>query len=80
MKSKDIFCLIIRLIGLLFLYQGLSGVPGLISLFWPGGGHLVMRNLFLGSLMVLWPLAIALWMVRGAPALVRLAYSDDVNP
>jgi len=75
MKSKEIFCLVIRLLGLIFLYQALAAVPGAISLLWSGASRMMLRNVFLGWLMVLWPLAVAFWMVRGAPALVRLAYS-----
>ena len=75
MKSKDIFCLVIRLVGLIFLYQGLSSVPALISTIWPGAA-LVPRNIFLTLVMVCWPIAVAFWMVRGAPWLVRLAYSE----
>jgi len=75
MKPKDIFCLVIRLLGLIFLYQGLSSVPVLISTIWAGAA-LVPRNLFLSLVMVTWPMVVAFWMVRGAPWLVRLAYSD----
>jgi hypothetical protein len=77
MKSKDIFCLIIRVFGLFFLYQGLAAVPVVVSSIWTGSMHLAFRNLVLSLLMVIWPIALAAWMLRGAPWLVRLAYSND---
>jgi len=77
MKAKDIFCLVVRLLGLVFLYQGLAGVPLAVASFCPIFPHFVWRNLFPGFIIVAWPLLIACWLVRGAPWLVRQAYPGD---
>jgi len=74
MKPKDIFCLVVRLLGLVFLYQGLSAVPLVIASFCPVFPHFVFRNLFPGFIMVAWPLVVAYWLLRGAPMATRLAY------
>lgn len=77
MKSKDIFSLVVRVFGLIFLYQGLAAVPVVVSTIWTGASHLMFRNLFLSLLMACWPMVFAIWMLRGAPWLVRLAYADS---
>jgi hypothetical protein len=80
MKAKDIFGLIIRLIGLVFLYQGLSAVPLAVNAFCPRFPHFVWTNFLPAFIMIAWPLLVSYWMVRGAPPLMRLAYSADTNP
>jgi hypothetical protein len=77
MKPRDIFGLAVRLIGLIFLYQGLSGVPMAVAAFCPRFPHFIWTNLFSGIVIVGWPLVVAYWMVRGAPPLMRLAYSAE---
>jgi hypothetical protein len=77
MKPKDIFALVVRLIGLIFLYQGLQAVPAAVAnvcLLFP---HFIFRNLLPSLWLVGWPLLVAYWLVRGAPRLLRLAYGDD---
>jgi hypothetical protein len=74
MKAKDIFGLAVRIIGLAFLYQGLSAVPNAITSLCPGLTHFYWRNLFPSLLIVGWPLFIGYWLVRGAPWLMALAY------
>jgi hypothetical protein len=73
MKPKAIFDLAIRLLGLYFLYQGLSGIPNLLSA--------ILVGMVLGSLTmilsILWPLALAWWLIGGAPQLSRLAYPNS---
>jgi hypothetical protein len=77
MKSKDVFNVAMRIIGLLFLYQGLSAVPTALASICPVFPHFIFRNLVPSLFMVGWPLAIAYWLVRGAPWLMRLAYRDE---
>jgi hypothetical protein len=80
MKPRDIFALSVRLIGLIFLYQGLQAVPAAVAnvcLLFP---HFIFRNLLPSLWLVGWPLLIAYWFVRGAPRLLRLAYGDESQP
>lgn len=79
MKAQDIFGLVLRIFGLVFLYQGLSAVPSAINLICPLWPHFLFRNVFPAILMVGWPLAVGIWMVRGAPLLMRMAYERDQN-
>jgi len=74
MKPKDIFNLALRLIGLAFLYQGLVAVPSAIMNFCPVFPHFQFRTLLPSAVLIGWPLAVAWWLIRGAPWLMRLAY------
>jgi hypothetical protein len=80
MKPKDIFGLAVRLIGLVFLYQGLTAVPNAITSVFPVFPHPFWRNLFPSLLIVGWPLLIGYWLVRGAPWLMQKAYGDGSEP
>ncbi len=80
MKAKDIFGLAVRIIGLAFLYQGLTAVPNALTSLFPGFTHFYWRNLLPSLLIVGWPLLIGYWLVRGARRLMELAYSDDPEP
>ena len=71
MKPKEILQLAVRLLGLVFLYHGLSGVPTLLPVALSGVG-----NLFLPLFMLGWPLLLAYWLLRGAPLIMRIAYPD----
>jgi hypothetical protein len=76
MKAKDIFGLAVRIIGLVFLYQGLEAVLMAIANFWQMPRFnfgVVVMNL----LAVAWRLAVAWWLVGGAGWLMRLAYPDE---
>jgi hypothetical protein len=77
MKSKEIFALAVRLIGLLFLYQGLTAVPTAAASICPVFPHFYFRNLLPSLWIVGWPLLVAYWFVRGAPWLMRLAFSNE---
>jgi hypothetical protein len=77
MKSKDIFSLMVRFFGLVFLYQSLASVPNAWANFCPVFPHFMWRNLIPCLIIVGWPLGIGLWMVRGARLLVRLAYGRE---
>lgn len=76
MKSREIFGLAVRIIGLAFLYQGLTSVPNAITNVFPIFPHFFWRNLFPSLLLVGWPLLVGYWMLRGAPWLMRLTYGD----
>lgn len=77
MRAKDIFGLIVRLTGMWFLYQSLSGVPTVISSIFPVFPHFYARNIVPSLLYVGWPLLLAYWFLRGAPPLMRLAYPEE---
>jgi hypothetical protein len=74
MRAKEIFGLIVRLTGLWFLYQGLSGVPTAIAGIFPVFPHFYVRNIVPSLLLVGWPTILGYWFLRGAPPLIRLAY------
>lgn len=65
MKSREWFALAVRIAGLVSLLYALAGT---LMLF---GG-----NWFYAVRMILW-LAFSLWLIRGAPQLVRFAYSGE---
>jgi hypothetical protein len=75
MTPKSVFGLAVRVLGLVFLYRGLSALPEILSIFSTGS--------FRGSLgiiiMIAWPFLLALWLIRGAPHLVRIAYPDSAD-
>jgi len=77
MKSREIFSLMVRFFGLIFLFQGLVAVPGAWTNFCPVFPHFQFRMLFSSVLVVGWPVAVGVWMVRGAPWLVRLAFARE---
>ena len=77
MKSKEIFNVAVRIIGLFFLYQGLASVPTAFASICPVFPHFVFRNLLPSLIMVGWPLLLAQWLVRGAPWLMRWAYPTE---
>ena len=80
MKAKDIFGLAVRLIGLVFLYQGISMVPTAFSSIFPLFPHIYWRNIIPSVIMVGWPLLAAYWLIRGAPPINRLAYGEEMPP
>jgi hypothetical protein len=78
---KGIFCLVIRLIGVAFLYQALEAVPIIFATVYAVPWSLGHKDLITRLLMMAWQLAVAYWLVRGAPQLVRLAYPEaDSQP
>ena len=80
MKSKEIFSVAVRIIGLAFLYNGLAAVPSAWSFFCPIFPHFNFHALLPSLFAVAWPLAVAWWLVRGAPLLIRLAYPKSEEP
>jgi hypothetical protein len=79
MKPHDIFNLAMRLIGLIFLYQGLSAVPAAFHNFCPIFPHFNFRSLFPSLILVGWPMAVGLWLIKGAPWLMRWAYPNQTS-
>jgi hypothetical protein len=73
MNPKEIFGLAVRLLGLVFLYHGLSALPGVLSII-----PLNSSGSFVGGIiMVVWPLVVAYWLLLGGPPLVRIAYPNS---
>ncbi len=77
MKPRDIFGLMVRFFGLICLYQGLDKVPSVWATIYPQFPHVRFAVWFACLLMVGWPLAVGIWLVRGAPLLTRLAYGPE---
>jgi hypothetical protein len=77
MKPREIFKLIVRLVGLMFLYKGLSDVPLAISALCPRFPHIAWGNFIPALIMIGWPVLVAYWLIIGAPPLTRWAYPDD---
>jgi ABC-type sulfate transport system permease component len=73
MKPRDIFGLILRLMGLLFIYNALDKVPLAISSLRASFG----MGLYTTLMIVVWPLLIAFWLFRGAPPISRMAYPRE---
>jgi hypothetical protein len=85
MKTKDIFQLALRLLGLVFLYHTLRAIPAAVVVFkdaLPEHFYFGMPRyanyveLLVALLMVGWPLLVTIWLVRGAHPILRLAYPD----
>ena len=83
MKTKDIFSLAVRLLGLVFLYHALRVFPTAaaecVQAFPHELGPHVSEPMNVGRLlsalfMVGWPLFLAQWLVRGAPLIMQIAY------
>jgi hypothetical protein len=77
MKPKDIFGLIVRLVGLIFLYESAEKMPFAFSATFQGFKSFSGIGFLSALFMVAWPLAVAYWMFRGAPPISRLAYPDE---
>ena len=77
MKPRDIFGLIIRLVGVIFIYEGAEKVPLALSAIFPGFKTVSGIGFLSALFMVGWPLAVAYWLLRGAPPVSRLAYPDE---
>jgi hypothetical protein len=76
MKPPEIFQLALRILGLVFLYHGLTPLPVALAQFLsvfrgPNTGQVLFT-----MLMIAWPLFLAWWLLRGAPQLMRLAYPE----
>ncbi len=65
MKSKDLFNLAVRLLGLVFVYQAFTALP--VAIF--DGARSVLISAYY--------LIIAWWLLGGAPMLIKRANSDE---
>jgi hypothetical protein len=77
MKAPQLFGLALRVMGLIFLYDALSGFPGG---FFKLIAHLTAFKVWSAIEIIagtLWPLALALWFLRGAPWLMQLTYPSE---
>jgi hypothetical protein len=77
MKPQDILKLAVRLLGLIFLYQGLQALPTALVQFCAAirimnSGMILTSVMFAG-----WPLLVAYWLLRGASLIMRTAYPDS---
>lgn len=74
MNSKELFSLAVRLLGLGFVYHGLSALPAASTVVFAGlvGGSL--SGFLYAIFTALWPLLVAYWLLRGAPLLMQIAY------
>jgi hypothetical protein len=75
MTPKSVFSLAVRVLGLVFLFRGLSALPELLSIFSTGS----VRSSLGIIIMIAWPLLVALWLIRGAPLLIRIAYPNSTD-
>ncbi len=77
MKSRDVFDVAVRIIGLVFVFQGLSTLENVLANICTTFPHLYFRLLWPSFVVAGWKLGLAYWMIQGAPWLVRLAYKKD---
>jgi hypothetical protein len=77
MKPKDIFGLIVRLVGLIFIYGAADKVPTALSYIFPGFKSISGVGFLSALFMVGWPLVVAYWLLLGAPPVSRIAYPDE---
>jgi len=72
--TRNLFKLAVRILGLVFLYHGLNFLPTLLTGIF-GGGFSALGT----SLMIAWPLLVAVCLLRFAPTLTNLFYpkSED---
>jgi len=71
MKPKDIFSLAIRLVGLFFVYLAARNVP----VIWNSSGTAFFSTI----LVVAFFLAVAWWLLGGAPLLMQRAYPEETK-
>lgn len=88
MKTKEIFHLGVRLLGLVFLYNGLVNLPGIIGAIAGAFPHEIVpgqvqggsfMGLFYAVLMTAWPLFLAWWLIGGAPQIMRIAFPEPAD-
>ena len=75
MKPGDLLKLAVRVLGLVFLYRGLSALPTVIPLMLTSA----IGKFVISLLLVVWPLAIAWWLMGGAPLLTHRAYPQSTE-
>ena len=83
MKAPAIFALVVRLGGLVFIYQAIQNLIGLVNMLsmkYPEGTRVVIPYASVLNLILL--LCAAVWFLRGAPPIQSLAYPkrDEESP
>jgi hypothetical protein len=68
MTPRDIFALCVRIVGLVSLVYLIATGVIIMGFINPGAWPVILRAILL--------LALSLWLIRGAPQLVRFAYPD----
>ena len=76
MKPRDILNLAVRLLGLVFLYQGLQALPPATIQFCSAISNINSGAILGCFVMAGWPLLVSYWLLRGAPLILRIAYPD----
>lgn len=76
MKPRDILGIAVRLLGLFFLGRALWLVPDAVDELFRGLVQLDAYRMFAGLWIAGWPLIAAIWLLRGAPPLLRMAYPE----
>jgi hypothetical protein len=76
MKPRDILNLAVRLLGLVFLYQGLQALPTAAIQFCSAISNMNSGAILPCLVMAGWPLLVSYWLLRGAPLIIRTAYPD----
>jgi len=76
MNPKDMLQLAVRLLGLVFLYHGLQTLPMAVIQFCTAVPSLNIGSLFTSLVMSGWPLAVAYWLLHGAPLIMRIVHPD----
>jgi hypothetical protein len=79
MKPRDILKLAVRLLGLVFLYQGLQAVPTAVVQFCAAIPSMNSGMILTSLAITGWPLLVAYWLLRGAPLIMRIAYPDGAG-
>ena len=83
MKPHILFGLAVRILGLVFLYHGLNNLPSLLPLLIGAFTSMNPSALVIMLCSLVWPFALAWWLLGGAPFLVARAYpeaSDKTAP
>ena len=78
MEPKEIFKLAVRIVGLVCAYQGLLGMPIHLSDMIRRLSEVNLGGFLSSVFFAVWPLAVAYWLLSGAPLIMRIAY--DVEP
>lgn len=76
MKTKDIFGLAVRIMGLFFLYRGINLGPALLDGFAQSFGSGDVAGIW-STLKTAWPIFVGLYLVRGAPVLLNWAFPSE---
>ncbi len=74
MRPQDVLKLAVRVFGLVFLYRGLETLPTAVIQFFTAIPSDSFGMILAGLLMVGWPLAVAYWLLRGAPLSCALSF------